>query len=160
MELFHERMYNMYLISACLAGVNCKYSGGNSDCGWVKEIMKDKDCMLYCPEAAGGLPTPRPPAEIIGGRVYNKLGEDVTESFIRGAEKTMADAEKRAAELGQKIELAISKANSPSCGSGKIYDGTFSGVTVDGDGFFVRLLKERGIPVITELQEEEAKKYK
>jgi uncharacterized protein YbbK (DUF523 family) len=149
----------MYLISACLAGVNCKYSGGNSECGWVKEIMKGKDYMLFCPEAAGGLSTPRPPAEIIDGRVYNKLGVDVTEYFIRGAEKTMADAEKRAVELGQEIELAISKANSPSCGSGTIYDGTFSGVTVEGDGFFVRLLKARGIPVITEHQQEEAEKY-
>ena len=150
----------MYLISACLAGVNCKYSGGNNECGWVKEFMNGRDCMLFCPEETGGLTTPRPPAEIIDGRVYNKLGEDITEYFVRGAEKTMAEAEKRAAELGQKIELAISKANSPSCGSDTIYDGTFSGVTVEGNGFFVRLLKERGIPVITEHDQDKAEKYK
>ena len=150
----------MYLVSACLTGVNCKYSGGNNDCPWVKEFIKDKDYMLYCPEEAGGLPTPRPPAEITNGRVFNKEGKDVTEYFIRGAEMTMEAAEKRAAELGQEIELAISKANSPSCGSGTIYDGTFTGEKVEGDGFFIRLLKEKGIPVITELQKEEAAKLK
>lgn len=146
----------MYLVSACLMGVNCKYNGGNNECRWVKEFLKDKDHMLFCPEEAGGLPTPRPPAEFIDGRVFNKNGEDVTEYFIRGAEKTMAAAERRAAELGQKIELAISKANSPSCGSGRIYDRTFSGVTVDGDGMFVKMLKEKRIPVITEQDQEKA----
>ncbi|HML37366.1 MAG TPA: DUF523 domain-containing protein, partial [Bacillota bacterium] len=95
----------MYLISACLAGVNCKYSGGNNECLWVKEFMKGRDYILFCPEEAGGLPTPRPPAELIDGRVFNKLGEDVTEYFVRGAEKTMETAERRAAELGQEIEL-------------------------------------------------------
>jgi uncharacterized protein YbbK (DUF523 family) len=146
----------MYLISACLAGVNCKYSGGNNDCPWVREFMEGKDYMLFCPEEAGGLPTPRPPAEFRDGRVFNKNGEDITDYFIRGAEKTMEAAERRAAELGQEIELAISKANSPSCGSGTIYDGTFSGITVEGDGMFVKLLKERGIPVLNEHQREEA----
>lgn len=150
----------MYLISACLAGVNCKYNGGNSECRWVKKFMEGKDYMLFCPEEAGGLPTPRPPAEIINDRVVNKNGEDVTEYFIRGAEKTIEEAERRAAELGQKIKLAILKANSPSCGYGKVYDGTFSGVIIDGDGMFVKLLKERGIPVITEHQQTEAEKYK
>ena len=150
----------MYLVSACLAGVNCKYSGGNNDCQWVRDFIKDKDYMLYCPEETGGLSTPRPPAEIIDGRVYDKNGRDVTENFILGAEKTMAAAEKRAAELGQEIELAISKANSPSCGAGTIHDGTFTGKKVEGDGFFVRLLKVKGIAVISELQQEEAEKFK
>lgn len=149
----------MYLISACLAGINCKYNGGNSECGWIRDFMEGKDYMLFCPEEAGGLPTPRPPAEFRDGRVFNKNGEDITDYFIRGAEKTMEAAEKRAAELGQKIELAISKANSPSCGSGTIYDGTFSGVTVDGDGMFVKLLKERGIPVFNEHQKEETEQF-
>lgn len=149
----------MYLISACLAGVNCKYNGGNNDCLWVKEFMKGKDYMLLCPEEAGGLPTPRPPAELINERVFNKIGEDVTDYFIRGAEKAMKAAERRAAELGQEIELVISKANSPSCGCDKIYDGTFSGVLVDGDGIFVKMLKEREIPVITEHQRSDALKY-
>jgi uncharacterized protein YbbK (DUF523 family) len=92
--------------------------------------------------------------------VLNRRGEDVTVNFIRGAEKTLELAEHRAAELGQKIELAILKANSPSCGSGKIYDGTFSGVLVDGDGILAAMLKERGIPVISEKEEEAAGHYK
>lgn len=150
----------MYLISACLAGVNCKYNGGNNENRWVKEFMKDKDCMLVCPEGLGQLPTPRPPSEFINGRAIDKNGKDITDNLTSGAEKTLAKAEKRAAELGQKIELAILKANSPSCGCGKIYDGTFSGVLIDGDGIFTELLKKKGIPVITEQQEQTAEKYK
>jgi len=150
----------MYLISACLAGVNCKYNGGNNACLWVKEFLEGKDYILVCPEEVGKLPTPRPPAEFVDGRVLDKSGKDITENFIRGAEKTLELAEKRAADLGQRIELAILKANSPSCGSGKIYDGTFSGVLIDGDGIFAEMLKERGIPVITEEQEAEVAQYK
>lgn len=150
----------MYLISACLAGVNCKYSGGSNECRWVKEFMEGRDCMLFCPEEAGGLPTPRPPAEFIHGRVIDKNGRDVTDCFITGAEKTMEEAERRASKPGQKIELAIVKANSPSCGCGKIYDGTFSGVLTDGDGIFTAMLKKKGIPVITEHQQAEAGKFK
>ena len=81
-----------------------------------------------------------------GGRAIDKNGRDITDNLISGAVKTLEKAEKKAAELGQKIEMAILKANSPSCGSGKIYDGTFSGVLIDGDGFFVAMLKERGNP--------------
>ena len=112
--------------------------------------------MLVCPEALGNLPTPRPPSEFINGRAIDKNGKDITENLIHGAKKTMEQAEKKAAELGQRIELAILKANSPSCGSAKIYDGTFSGVLVDGDGIFAAMLKEKGIPVINEKQREEA----
>lgn len=148
----------MYLISACLSGVNCKYNGGNNECQWVKEFMKDKDCMLVCPEGLGKLPTPRPPSEIINGRAIDKNGKDITENLISGAEKTLEKAEKRAVELGQSIELAILKANSPSCGCGKIYDGTFSGVLIDGDGIFTAMLKEKRIRVITEHQEGSCRK--
>lgn len=150
----------MYLISACLAGVNCKYSGGNNDCAWVREFMEGRDCMLVCPEGLGQLPTPRPPSEFINGRAVDKNGKDITENLISGAEKTLELAEKKAAASGQKIEMAILKANSPSCGSGTIYDGTFSGVLVDGDGIFAAMLKERGIPVYNERQQEAAEKYK
>lgn len=150
----------MYLISACLVGVNCKYSGGNNECRWVKEFVKGKEYMLVCPEALGNLPTPRPPAEFVGDRIKDKTGRDVTENFLLGARKTLENAEKRAAELGQDIELAILKANSPSCGSGTIYDGTFSGVLVSGDGVLAAMLKQKGIPVISELQEADADQLK
>lgn len=142
----------MYLISACLAGVNCKYNGGNNECEQIRELLRDKKYVLVCPEELGMLPTPRPPAELTKGRVIDKNGEDVTDNFIHGAEKALEIAEKRSAELNQKIELAILKANSPSCGCGKIYDGTFSGILIDGSGIFATLLKKKGIPVITEKQ--------
>ena len=148
----------MYLISACLVGVNCKYSGGNNESQWVKEFSDGKDCLLVCPEALGDLPTPRPPAEIVDGRVKDKSGKDVTENFIRGAERTVELAERKAALIGQEIELAILKANSPSCGCGKIYDGTFSGVLTDGDGLFAELLMKKGIPVINEHDQEKVGK--
>jgi uncharacterized protein YbbK (DUF523 family) len=149
----------MYLISACLAGVNCRYNGGNSDCDWVKKFMKDKDCLLVCPEEMGGLSTPRSPSERIGNKVISKDGQDVTKEFLIGAEKSIQKAEETAAELEQHIKLAILKAKSPSCGCGKIYDGTFSDVLVDGDGILTALLKEKGIPVITELQETDADQF-
>lgn len=150
----------MYLISACLAGVNCKYNGGNNECRWVKEFMKGRDCMLVCPECEGSmLPIPRPPAEFINGRAIDKEGRDITGNLFIGSDLTMLQVQKRAAETEQDIELAILKANSPSCGSGKIYDGTFSGVLVDGDGMFAEMLKKRGILVFTEKQQEELEKY-
>lgn len=140
----------MYLISACLAGVNCKYNGGNNECEQIRELLRDKKYVLVCPEELGMLPTPRPPAELTKGRVIDKNGEDVTDNFIHGAEKALEIAEKRSAELNQKIELAILKANSPSCGCGKIYDGTFSGRIIKGDGETTKLLKKNGIKVISE----------
>jgi uncharacterized protein YbbK (DUF523 family) len=149
----------MYLISACLAGVNCRYNGGNNQCDWVKQFMKDKDCLLVCPEEMGGLSTPRPPSERIGSKVISKDGQDVTDNFLTGAEKSIQKAEETAAELEQEIKLAILKAKSPSCGCGKIYDGTFSGVLIDGDGMLTAMLKEKGIPVITELQETDADQF-
>ena len=148
----------MYLISACLAGVNCKYNGGNNECRWVKEFMNHKECMLVCPEALGNLPTPRPPCEIVNGKAFDKTGKDITENLLTGSEQSFQKAEKQAEKCGERIEGAILKANSPSCGCGKIYDGTFSSILVDGDGFFTRLLKEKGLRVFTEKEEEEAKK--
>ncbi|MDF2654962.1 MAG: ybbK [Bacillota bacterium] len=93
----------MYLISACLAGVNCRYNGGNNQCDWVKQFMKDKDCLLVCPEEMGGLSTPRPPSERIGSKVISKDGQDVTDNFLTGAEKSIQKAEETAAELEQEI---------------------------------------------------------
>jgi uncharacterized protein YbbK (DUF523 family) len=121
--------------------------------------MKDKDCLLVCPEEMGGLSTPRPPSERIGSKVISKDGQDVTDNFLTGAEKSIQKAEETAAELEQEIKLAILKAKSPSCGCGKIYDGTFSGVLIDGDGMLTAMLKEKGIPVITELQETDADQF-
>lgn len=149
----------MYIISACLAGINCRYSGGNHECQWVKDFIENKNHVLVCPEELGGLPTPRPPAEIVGSRVMDKNGRDVTAFFLHGAEEALKKSQEEARQEGEEIKLAILKANSPSCGCGKIYDGTFSRRQIDGDGVFTALLKAHEIPVITEQDEETLHQY-
>lgn len=140
----------MYIISSCLLGNNCKYDGGNNFNNDVVDFYKTHNCCVVCPEVFGGLSTPRIPSERKGNHVINKAGEDVTEEFIIGAHKSWEHALKQSEKMGESIEGAILKAKSPSCGAGRIYDGSFSKVLIDGDGCFVRLLKEKGIPVYTE----------
>ena len=106
--------------------------------------MASGQAILVCPEVLGGLPVPRMPAEIIGARVLTAQGQDVTEAYQAGA----AEALRIAGEYDCKI--AILKARSPSCGSDRIYDGSFSGRLVDGDGIFASLLKKAGLAVFTE----------
>jgi uncharacterized protein YbbK (DUF523 family) len=137
----------MYIISACLVGENCKYDGGNNYNESVCQFTKEHNCIMICPEMDGGLGAPRPPAEQVGDRVINQEGEDVTRAFRRGAEKSLEKSLAEAERLGEPVEGAILRANSPTCGCGTIYDGTFSGILTEGDGIFARLLKERGIPV-------------
>jgi uncharacterized protein YbbK (DUF523 family) len=140
----------MYIISACLLGENCKYNGGNNLNEKVMEIVKNRNYIAVCPEVAVGFPTPRPLAEIRDGRVYNIEGKDVTEEFEKGAAIELARAKELADRLGENIELAILKSKSPSCGCGRIYDGTFTHRLAPGDGIFARLLKENGIETISE----------
>lgn len=140
----------MYIISACLLGENCKYNGGNNLNEKVMEIVKNRNYIAVCPEVAVGFPTPRPLAEIRDGRVYNIEGKDVTEEFGKGAAIELARAKELADRLGENIELAILKSKSPSCGCGRIYDGTFTHRLAPGDGIFARLLKENGIKTISE----------
>lgn len=143
----------MYIISACLLGENCKYNGGNNQTDWVLAFAEKHSHMPVCPEIAGGLSVPRHPCEIredmASGSVavVNDRGEDVTNAFFEGAEETLMAAQREARARGEKIQGAILKKNSPSCGSGTIYDGTFSHTVVGGDGIFVRRLREIGIPV-------------
>lgn len=137
----------MILISACLAGVNCKYSGDNNYNEKIVELLKKGDAILVCPEQMGGLPTPRLGAEIVekdGKRyVYMKDGTDVTEQFERGANEVL--------EIAKKVNAtkAILKSRSPSCGVDIIYDGTFTKTKIDGDGVTAKLLRENGIEVIS-----------
>ena len=143
----------MYIVSACLLGENVKYSGGNNFTEAVVEFLKDKEFIPVCPEVLGGLTIPREPCERLGDRVINKSGLDVTEAFHKGAGRCLENVLEKAS-LGD-IEGAILKARSPSCGSEVIYDGTFSGVKIPGDGVFTELLKSKGINVMTELDFEE-----
>ncbi|MBS7607686.1 MAG: DUF523 domain-containing protein [Candidatus Bathyarchaeia archaeon] len=134
----------MKLCSACLLGIKCRYDGKDCRNEKVVELLKIELLIPVCPEQLGGLPTPREPAEIVGGKVLTKSGRDVTENFIRGARETL----KIVKLLG--VKEAVLKQGSPSCGCGRIYNGTFSGKTVEGDGITAALLKKHGIKVITE----------
>lgn len=134
----------MILVSACLIGINCKYSGDNNENEKVKEYLKGKEFTLVCPEQLGGLSTPRPPAEIVDGKVITKDNKDVTENFVRGANETL-----KIANLYVCSE-AILKEGSPSCGCNLIYDGSFSGKKIPGKGITARLLEEEGMNVKSE----------
>jgi uncharacterized protein YbbK (DUF523 family) len=133
----------MKLCSACLLGINCSYDGGNRANEYLM-LYKDDIIIPICPEIYGGLPTPREPAEQRGDRVYTKSGKDITGHFMKGAREVL-----KIAKLYD-IKEAILKSRSPSCGCGKIYDGTFSRRLIDGDGVTTALLKQHGIRVITE----------
>ncbi len=134
----------MILVSACLLGINCKYDGDNNYHESVKDYLKDKQFVVICPEQLGGLPTPRIPSEITKDKVMNKEGIDVTNNFIKGANESL----KIAKLYGCKE--AILKEGSPSCGSNKIYDGTFTGIKIDGMGITASLLKKEGIRIMSE----------
>lgn len=138
-------MKEKILVSACLLGVNCKYSGGNNQNEKVLNYLKDKEVIPVCPEIMGGLSTPRPASERINGKVMNNIGEDVTDNYNRGAEETL-----KLAKLFN-VKKALLKAKSPSCGKGKIYNGSFDGTLIDGNGVTTDLLIENGIEVISEI---------
>ncbi len=134
----------MILVSACLLGENCKYSGGNNRHEAVCRFLEGKEYVSFCPEQAGGLPTPRQPSECREDRVFSRDGEDVTEAFSLGAERAWTLCRER------QVTMAILKEGSPSCGSRYIYDGSFSGRKIPGKGVTARILEERGIPVVGE----------
>ena len=134
------------LISACLLGAECKYSGGSNALpeDTLAALKEKYELIPVCPECCGGLTTPRAPSERRGDKVVSKTGADVTEQFQKGAQTALHLAEMFGARL------AIFKENSPSCGSGTIYDGTFTGTLTQGDGVTAELLKKHGIKVISE----------
>lgn len=132
------------LVSACLLGAACKYSGGDNFCPKVAALVKDYHLVPVCPEQLGGLPTPRTPAERQGNRVITKDGQNVTAAYHRGAQ----EAWKLAKLFG--CDTAILKARSPSCGAQGIYDGTFTGTVIPGSGVTAELLRDAGIRVLTE----------
>jgi len=142
------------LISACLLGLNCRYDGTAKETPELNVLLQDYRVVPFCPELFGGLIAPRLPAEIRTGdgagvlygmaRVQNQNGQDLTPEFIRGAQATLA-----LVKLNQPC-LIVAKANSPSCGAGKIYDGSFTGGLKNGDGVTTALLRQAGFAVYTE----------
>ena len=140
------------LISACLLGEKCRYDGAGKEPLDLSRFGDEYNFIPVCPEVLGGLPTPRVPSERVGERVVMRDGKDVTENFILGAR----EAYRICTEHG--CRAAILKEKSPSCGKGKIYDGSFSGTLTEGDGVAAEYLAERGILVIGESELDELSK--
>jgi uncharacterized protein YbbK (DUF523 family) len=144
----------MKLVSSCLMGLCTNWRGGASTRAALEKLLQSGEAVPFCPEQMGGLPTPRPPAEIQGGtgedvldgraRVMTQGGEDVTEHYLRGARETLKIAQAVAPEL------IVLKERSPSCGVRQIYDGTFSGITITGHGVTTALLLRNGFNVTSD----------
>ena len=132
------------LISACLLGIRCRYDGRSVKAVDVSALREKYNLIPVCPEIYGGLPTPRTPSERQGDKTVMKDGRDVTENYLLGA-KAAYDL---CLELGCK--KALLKEKSPSCGKGKIYDGSFTGTLTDGSGVTAEYLMARGIEVYGE----------
>ncbi|UZE93883.1 MAG: DUF523 domain-containing protein [Candidatus Pacearchaeota archaeon] len=132
------------LVSACLLGIKCAWDGKDNLNKKVIKLSKKEILIPVCPEQLGGLSTPREPSNQRGKKVVSKSGKDVTKNFVKGAKETL-----KLAKL-LNIKEAILKQKSPSCGCGRIHDGTFSGKTIEGDGVTTTLLKRNGIKVISE----------
>lgn len=144
----------MIIVSACLCGINCKYDGGNNLDERILKLLKEGKAIPVCPEQLGGQETPRAPHEIVNGdgrdvlsgnaRILGPEQDDVTSEFLKGAYETLKIAEAIGAST------AILKARSPSCGTGTIYNGTFSGTKRPGNGVTSELLLSKGLKVFTE----------
>lgn len=144
----------MILVSACLLGVNCRYDGLAKRYEALTDLAAKGKVIPVCPEQLGGCPTPRQRCEIAGGTgadvlagicsVKSVTGEDMTESFVKGARETLKIAK------ACNVKRAILKSRSPSCGFGQIYDGSFEGRLVDGNGVTAELLNQNGIQLFSE----------
>jgi len=143
-----------FLVSACLLGISCAYDGRSHPQAGLIALAAQGRVVPVCPEVAGGLGVPRPPAEIVGGdgddvldgraRVVTVTGEDVTAAYLRGAECALAAARRYG------VTTAILKQRSPACGASRIYDGTHSGRLVAGQGVTAALLRRHGVTVRSE----------
>ena len=120
-------------------GVGCRYDGKSNQLPQLEQLMKQHTCIPVCPEIFGGLPTPRVPAERQGSKIMTQDGQDVTQQFVRGTAEVL-----RLADLYH-CKAALLKERSPSCGSGQIYDGTFTKTLTEGDGLTAEMLKRKDI---------------
>lgn len=130
------------IVSACLAGDNCKYNGGNNLNKKMMDFFQAHEIIKVCPEVLGGLPTPRPSAEIVDGQVMNTEGKNITKEFTLGAQRAFEIVEK------ENPDLIILQSRSPSCGIKQIYDGSFTGKKILGHGLFAALCIEAGYNVL------------
>ena len=130
------------LVSACLLGYNCKYNGKNNYNSKIVELLKEHEVVPVCPEMFGGLSCPRIPCEKVGDRILDKEGNDCTKQFIKGAEEALNIAKEK------QVDFAILQKRSPSCGNSVIYDGTFKGNLIAGNGVFAQKLQSLNIPIM------------
>ena len=138
-----------YLISACLCGHRCRYDGGCFDYPALRRLVDEGLALPFCPECAGGLPTPRVPCEIVGApdgtqAIISRNGTDCTDEYLRGAAAALALCTEHA------LDGAILKDGSPSCGVTRIYDGTHTGTRIAGQGVTAAMLAKNGIRLFTE----------
>lgn len=144
----------MILVSACLAGLCCRYDGRDNGVEWVRDLVTKGQALPFCPEQMGGLATPREPSEICRKlfgderRVVSRNGQDLTEAFLRGAREGMKLVEQAG------VSCAVLKERSPSCGVRKVYNGSFNGVLVPGEGITAELFRWAGLAVFSEEEEE------
>lgn len=138
------------LVSACLCGQAVRYDGRSCLVPALRRLVQEGAAVPFCPECAGGLPVPRPPAECRGNRVFHADGGECTAAFEEGARRALALCR----EGG--LAAAVLKENSPSCGTHWVYDGSFSGRRQAGMGVAARLLKQEGIPLFSEQEWPEA----
>jgi len=131
----------MKLVAACLCGMNCRFNGTNKLNQDILDTVARGEAIPVCPEQMGGLPTPREPCEQQGDKIISAAGKDYTAEFSKGATETL----KLAKAVG--ATEFIGRIKSPSCGTGKVFDGTFSGTLVDGNGVAADLLEKNGIKV-------------
>ena len=143
MSAMEKKTYE-FAVSACLCGFPCRYDGKSKPDERIKALYEEGRALPVCPEKLGGLTTPRTPCEIINGRVISSDGEDRTNEYLLGSQKVLELCKKHG------IKKAILKQNSPSCGSSHIYEGTFSGTLIEGEGCLTALLRKNGIEVTGE----------
>lgn len=133
-----------YVVSACLAGVACRYDGGSNPCPNVLQLVQQGLAVPVCPETLGGLPVPRLACELQNGCVISRDGQDMTAAFLRGAQRALKIAQEH------DCAAAILKSRSPSCGFGLIYDGSFTRRLCAGEGVWAQLLQEAGFALYSE----------
>ncbi len=130
------------MVSACLLGENCKYNGENNFSENMRKFIEGHEVIPVCPEVMGGLPTPRVPSEIVNGVVTTAEGRSVEMEFRKGAQIGLQLAKEN------EVDLVILQSRSPSCGAKQIYDGSFSGNKIEGQGIFAKMLAENGFRIV------------
>lgn len=139
-----DKYQDKYIVSACLAGFNCRFDGGSKPCPEIIRLYREGRAAPVCPESMSGLSSPRPPVEWKNGRAIDKTGADKTAFLEKGSEKALKKA------LASGCRKAVLKSRSPSCGYKRIYDGSFTQTLCHGNGIWTQKLLDNGFEIYTE----------